>query len=224
MIIRNIFISAVCIFMSMSSAAQLDTLKEKQPIDTVEVSGYYVYMYSKKEIKNLSNNRNRMKKGKSFKLSIGDEHNDFFIPSDSIKPGRSLPAILNGLALQNKQDIFVKYSSLDKYSFDEYNMSCLKSLNDAPELPPFVSSTYYVTNDKRSKLCFKIFSLSATCAKVVMPKETAIELLARRAKYLKPSESFYNVYVFKKIVSSDFSPVLDQSSVKLWRNLPQFWQ
>lgn len=208
---------------SQSLLAQSDTVKSKSCFDTVNVSGYYVFVYTKNEINQLIKSKSKKKKGKPFSVSIGDENKEFFIPLDSVRAGRTLSSILNDLLLKNKTDHYIKYFSMDNYSFDDYNVGCLKSFKAVSEWPKFVSSDFYITTDHKSKYCFKIFSLSAKWGRLQMSKDAANEILARKAKYLNPLEPLYNIFLLKELLNNNLTPFLTGQPVKIWKTLEAFW-
>ncbi len=109
------------------------------------------------------------------------------------------------------------------YSFDDYNVECLKSFKAVSEWAKFGSSDFYTTTDNTSKYCFKIFSLSAKWLKIELSKEAINEILARKAKYLNPLEPQYNVFIFKELVNDNLTPLLTGQPVKIWKTLGSFW-
>ncbi len=217
------FLLVVYLCLSQSLFAQTDTIKSKSCFDTVEVSGYYVFVYTKNEINQLIKSNNSKRKGKPFSMSIGDEYKEFFIPLDSVRAGRTLSSILNDLLLKNKTDNYIKYSSMDNYSFEDYNIGCLKFFKAVSEWPKFVSGEFYITTGIKSKYCFKIFSLSAKWIKLQLSKEAANEILARKAKYLNPLEPRYNIFIFKELLNNNLTPLLRDQPVKIWKTLEPFW-
>jgi hypothetical protein len=217
------FLLVVYLCLSQSLFAQSDTIISKSCFDTVDVSGYYVFVYTKNEINQLIKSKSKKKKGKPFSVSIGDEYKEFFIPLDSVTARRTLSSILNNLLLKNKVENYIKYSSMDNYSFDDYNVGYLKYFKAVSEWPTFVSSDFYITTGSKTKYCFKIFSLSAKWVKLQMSKEAANEILARKAKYLNPLVPQYNIFIFKELLNSDLTPLLAGQPVKLWKTLEEFW-
>jgi uncharacterized membrane protein required for colicin V production len=217
------FLLAVYLCLPQLPFAQTDTIKSKSCFDTVEVSGYYVFVYTKSEVNKLIKNKNKKEKGKPFSISIGDEYKEFFIPLDSITVEKTLSSILNDLLLRNKTDNYIKFSSMDNYSFDDYNVGCLKSFKAVSEWPKFVSSDFYTITDRKSKYCFKIFSLSAKWLKLQLSKEATNEILARKAKYLNPLKPQYNIYIFRELLNNNLTPLLTGKPVKIWKALEPFW-
>jgi hypothetical protein len=189
--------------------------------DTINISGYYVVIDTKKEINQIIYNNKRKKQGKPYTVTFFlTGINNFFIPFDSIDKKEQISDCFDNLMNSNLTDFYTSYSNISDFDYKKnYDTNCLDYLRYAnlPDFPYFGNFDYYVTTNKKSKYCFKMYSLSAKWIRIKLPSlKAAYDMIGRKGHFLRREENEYNIYILAEILALDLTPNIDNLPIKLW--------
>lgn len=214
------YLCLVFCFYSLNLFAQKDAINSIPCTDTLNISGYYILVYTKKGMKDVIRNNKRLQQGKSFvtKFYLSDIET-FFIPVDSINGNEQMAGVLDNLMTANKTDFYISYSEFSdlhyKWNIDANCLDYLRHVN-FPRFPNFQSNDYYITTSKKNEYCFQIFTLSAQWIRIKFPTWESINYtFGRKSRFFIKEAAFYNIYILNEVFDYNLTPLLEYDTIKL---------
>jgi len=212
---------AILIFLLFTTHLVLSQ-KKVECIETTKINGYWVEVYTKKEIIkerkfNKKNNKRRLQ-GKSFQMMIDKERTarEFFIPQDSIFTGNTFSQRLNLLLSKKTHYIYVHLKNADHKLFGK--IECLYTITSKPNEIKVSKKDFFITQKPSSKYCFKITYVSGEWVHVkVQQKEKWGFLMTDSASLLNSKLPFLDVFILKEILESKEMDTTKHDKIKKWK-------
>jgi hypothetical protein len=176
-------------------SAQVKRVDSDSCYQIKDFSGVVVFVYSKAQIKSNKKNQRARKSGKKYSLNIDNAPKMFFVKSPERK--NSLVEEVEKCLTGKSGNLFIPYAAFDYYGFEKFNLSCLKSLHESPDLPPEPYNANYFSTRKIDNYYFKFLVLNATWAKVIMNQNEIFELATKESQSLDSSKEFYDIFILK---------------------------
>lgn len=215
--------SAILIFLLLTTHFALSQ-KKVECIENTKINGYWVEVYTKKEIIkerkfNKKNNKRRLQ-GKSFQMMIDKKRTarEFFIPQDSIFNGKSFSQRLNLLSSKKTHYIYVHLKDVDHKLFGK--IECLDTITSKLNEIKVSKEDFFITKKPSNKYCFKITYVSGEWIHVKVKQEEKWGFLnTDSAGMLYLKLPFLDVFILVKIFESKTSPTIQDFRVNKWNNV-----
>jgi hypothetical protein len=191
--------------------------------DSVVFDGYYVVLYTKREIKDVQRAKQRKIEGKSYKVPFESSILGFFVSKDSLAR-RPLSDIIEDLPVKNKGEIFIECTNGYSEMIGKEICGKKDQFSDC-KWPKLFSYNKYFTVNKSSRYCFEIFEISGWFVKLKIDTEEKHDALGRKARYIAPAlKNNFNAYFFLgyKAYSNDVVSLKDE--IRLWKVVPPIFE
>ena len=183
--------------------------------DTLTQTGYLITIYEKKFIKEFLKNKKRKNENKSYELIYPlSGLNICFISDDSIKKHDEFLTVINNRFKYSSTSIYTLYGSLNSVDFKFLRGLDHEFLSKWPDNTNF---NYYELVREKSRFCFQIYLMTAQWVRFkVRSIGTAYNFVGREARWLDKNESYYDIYILKKVIEYNATPELKNLPIKLW--------